>query len=366
MLTLDSESPRPDGDFVTIVLEGEDPNFTAKVLRTTAMSSISAPEDWETTATAEGPGVKIFQQGPNLPSADIDVVQASGGHARPTFYVGNPSDSAGRRVWKWRQGMSSWQQVVPVAAGNVGPSLARRFFVDPYRPNLLYVLDPDHVYRSDDGGATWVVDASLERAITENGAFPLDLTSEASFEQIVLRDMTFDPAVPGFRFAVGPAGVFATTNGVDWTHLLLSSAAGFRPGNAVYDRMSDPCARMLYVSTSNRGLLRLGPLPPDWQVLPGQVTATEGRLTFLRVHDVGTMFGPPDDRIDAEVIVQLDSEPGRAFGFQLRGDANEAAAGGMLWLLRDAFNHNRRVRIEFVRTGCTVGRIYRVIQPLGG
>jgi hypothetical protein len=120
---------------------------------------------------------------------------------------------------------------------------------------------------------------------------------------------------------------------------------------------------MLYVSTSNRGLLRLGPLPPDWEVLPGQVTATEGRVTLLRVHDVGTGYGPPDDRLDAEVIVQLDSEPGRSFGLQLRENANEDAARGMLALLRDAFNHDRRMRLEFVRTGCTVGRIIRVIHP---
>jgi photosystem II stability/assembly factor-like uncharacterized protein len=362
VLTLDGESPRPDGDFVTIVVSDLTDDATAKVLRTTAMSSITDPEDWVTTARAEGPGVKVFQQGPDLPSKDIDVVQASGGHDRPTLYVGDLGEGSSQRLWKWREGMSAWQQLVPGAESGA-PAVARRFFVDPYRPNLLYVLDRDHVRRSEDGGTTWIVDTSLEQAITEDGAFPLDLSTEASFPQIILRDMHFDPAEPDYRFAVGPAGVFATTNGADWTHLLLSSAAGVRPGNAVYDRESDPCARMLYVSTSNRGLLRLGPLPPDWEVLPGQVTATEGRVTLLRVHDVGTGYGPPDDRLDAEVIVQLDSEPGRSFGLQLRENANEDAARGMLALLRDAFNHDRRMRLEFVRTGCTVGRIIRVIHP---
>jgi len=34
----------------------------------------------------------------------------------------------------------------------------------------------------------------------------------------------------------------------------------------------------------------------------------------------------------------------------------------MLDLLRDAFNEGRRVRLEYVRVGCRVGRILRVIE----
>jgi hypothetical protein len=34
-----------------------------------------------------------------------------------------------------------------------------------------------------------------------------------------------------------------------------------------------------------------------------------GRITFLRAHDVGTGFGPPDDLIDVEAVVKLDSRP---------------------------------------------------------
>jgi hypothetical protein len=117
---------------------------------------------------------------------------------------------------------------------------------------------------------------------------------------------------------------------------------------------------MLYVSTSNRGVLRLGPLPPDWEATPGGVSATVGRLTLLRVHDVGTKFGPPDDQLDVEVVVRLDSEPGRSFGFQLRNDGDREANEGMLGLLREAFDLDRRVRVEFIRTGCASGRIIRV------
>jgi hypothetical protein len=72
-----------------------------------------------------------------------------------------------------------------------------------------------------------------------------------------------------------------------------------------------------------------------------------GRITFLRVHDVGTGFGPPSDFIDVEVVVQLDTRPGESFGFQLRVDANRAARQGMLDLLRDAFDNNVNVTIDY-------------------
>jgi hypothetical protein len=354
VLTLPGEAPRPDGDFITIVRDGA----TARLMRTTAMSTIGSHDDWVTTATAEGAGVKVFRQGPDLPLPEIGVVQASGGHANPTFYAGDPSATGG--LWGWRRGDAAWRPLVPAPSGS--PRFARRFFVDPYRPSRLYVLDRTDVLRTDDGGATWTVDASLRDALTEHGAFPVDITFEAGSSQALLRDMAFDAVEAGRLFATGPAGVFATLDGLAWRHLWLSSAGGARPNNLAYDRESDPCIRMLYVATSNRGVLRLGPLPPDWEVLPGGIAATQGRVRFLRVHDVGTGFGPPGDSLDVELVVQLDSEPGRSFGARLRADATGRARTGMLDLLRDAFNTDRPVRIEFVRTSCTMAEIVRVVR----
>ncbi len=90
------------------------------------------------------------------------------------------------------------------------------------------------------------------------------------------------------------------------------------------------------------------------------VLAAEGRLSFLRAHDVGTKFGPPSDQLDVEVVVQLDSQPGRSFGFQLRTDADEATRRSMLDLLRTAFNRDRRVRIDYLRTGLNNGVLFRI------
>jgi hypothetical protein len=75
--------------------------------------------------------------------------------------------------------------------------------------------------------------------------------------------------------------------------------------------------------------------------------AASGKITFLRVHDVGTGFGPPTDFIDVEAVIKLDSQPDKAFGFQLRSDAERVARQGMLDLLRDAFNNSFTVTIDF-------------------
>lgn len=96
------------------------------------------------------------------------------------------------------------------------------------------------------------------------------------------------------------------------------------------------------------------------------VSAVEGKLSFLRVHDVGTAFGPRGDQLDAEVIVRIETEPNMAFGFQLRQDENEAARSGMLEVLRRAFRHDRPVRLEYTQIGLnrTSGIIFRVAEIL--
>jgi hypothetical protein len=94
----------------------------------------------------------------------------------------------------------------------------------------------------------------------------------------------------------------------------------------------------------------------------GSILAVHGNITFFRVHDVGTGFGPPMDSIDGEVVVKLDSEPLKAFGFQLRTDPKQEAHVGMMNVLQDAFQQNLAVRIEYVRTGLRTGTILRVVR----
>jgi hypothetical protein len=84
--------------------------------------------------------------------------------------------------------------------------------------------------------------------------------------------------------------------------------------------------------------------------LPGPgVQETQGHVTYLRVHDLGTGWGPPEDSMDVEVVFYLDTQPNRAFGFQLRDDTERPARTGMLALLRDAFIHDRNVVVDYTQ-----------------
>jgi hypothetical protein len=87
-----------------------------------------------------------------------------------------------------------------------------------------------------------------------------------------------------------------------------------------------------------------------------------GKLSLLRVHELGSGFGPAADQLDVEVIVQLQGLPGKAFGFKLRADSRGPAREGMLALLRDGFNHGWTVSIDHdVQPGRNNSTIVRVI-----
>jgi hypothetical protein len=87
----------------------------------------------------------------------------------------------------------------------------------------------------------------------------------------------------------------------------------------------------------------------------------EGRLNFLRVHEVGTGFGSRRDFLNAEVIFSVETEPNQFFGFQLRNDENALAHQAMLEVLRDAFFNDVPVAFDAdVRSGITNSPVIRV------
>lgn len=77
-----------------------------------------------------------------------------------------------------------------------------------------------------------------------------------------------------------------------------------------------------------------------------EVRTAAGKLAFLRVHRLGSGFGPPDDFIDIEVVIGFKGIKG-GFGFTLRNDNNRFAHAGMLDLLRDGFNADTVVEVEY-------------------
>lgn len=75
---------------------------------------------------------------------------------------------------------------------------------------------------------------------------------------------------------------------------------------------------------------------------------TKGKLSLLRVHEESSKYGPASDLIDVEVVIKFINDNERAFGFQLRNNSKLVAQQGMLDLLRDAFNYNWDVTINYL------------------
>jgi len=255
--SLPNQDAPEQGDYIFIL----DPTSQPVLVRTHNILEISNRDEWITTATGPGQGANVFRQGPPLPRPNLGIVQASGGRETPVFIVGGDGT-----LWSWTEGQASWLQLVPGG----GASRAIRFFVDPYRPNLVYLLDIDHVKRSTDGGRNWVVDEEFEKQLTWNGQIAISSNDNSSgigdFFDLVLTDMQFDPTNPLVRFAVGESGAFGTADGVHWTRLLHTGALCGRPANCFYDQATDPFNPALYVSFAGRSVVKITDLWSDISV----------------------------------------------------------------------------------------------------
>jgi hypothetical protein len=251
VLGLPGEAPPAQGDYFFIV----NPTTQPQLVRTQNAYDITSGNEWMTTATGPGQGTNVYLQGPPLP-AGVGIMQASGGHAETVFYAGQP----GLGLWSWTQGAANWNQLV-----QGGENSVLRFFVDPYRPNLIYIFDNEHIKQSDDGGNTWQVDENLETQLTLGGQiYPSsfsDDTSIGDYFDSILTDMKFDPNNPLVRFAVGEGGAFYTNDGVNWIRLLHAGALAGRPANCYYDWITNPDDPALYVAFAGRSLMKISQLP---------------------------------------------------------------------------------------------------------
>jgi hypothetical protein len=98
---------------------------------------------------------------------------------------------------------------------------------------------------------------------------------------------------------------------------------------------------------------------------PLLLESATGKVSFLRAHNVGSGWGPANDHLDVEVVMKLDTDPERSFGFQLRDDKNARAHQAMFDLLRDAFSQRHLVSIDFtIIEGRKNGVILRVASSL--
>ena len=76
----------------------------------------------------------------------------------------------------------------------------------------------------------------------------------------------------------------------------------------------------------------------------GHTAIVSGKITLFRAQVEGLEIGPADDRLDAEALVTLDSQPGKVFG--IRHHEEVAATENIIDTLREAYLHNLPVTIE--------------------
>jgi hypothetical protein len=295
VLGLAGEELPAQGDYVFVL----NPMFGPALVRSQSIFNISSRDEWKTTATEPIPGANVFLQGPPLPAPtstfgivdknygipSLGAVQASGGHASTVFYVGGDGT-----LRSWQEGQVSWKLLVPATAATgsntVGVNRAIRFFVSPYLPNLIYVLDMDHVKRSDDGGETWIVDTPLEIQLTWNEQILFAINDDSpagDYSDLLLTDMKFDPNNPLVRFAVGKGGAFYTVDGSKWTRLLHTGALPGHPCYCYYDPITNPADPALYVAFAGRGVVRVD----GFDVAAAPATVVPTSLTFAETQ-VGT------------------------------------------------------------------------------
>jgi len=220
-------------------------------------------------------------------------------------------------------------------------------------------LDLDNsaiLYASFGGTGTRRVYRLVRSKVTPPTFTAQNITSDLSMGREV-RALAVDRNNPFTVYAGTDKGVFrgrSVDRGTTW--FWVPYVNGLPPAD-VRDLDVHPGTGVMRAATFGRSAYEVNTDHPI-----GSVLAVEGRITFLRVHDVGTGFGPPIDAIDGEVVVKFDTDPLKAFGFQLRTDAKEEGHRGMLNALRDGLRANRTVRVEYIRTGLRHGRLIRVVS----
>lgn len=216
--------------------------------------------------------VSWTQLGAATSPANACGVRASGTTPNPTFYVqaGNCSGSAAASLWRYvgTAGNGTWQRVNPPGGAAAGFGI---FAVDRADPNRLFASQimaaGPQMIRSNDGGATWLNDPTLDTLMTGNGAFryrsvrgPTNFTGFGGYAQPTL--LAFDPDDANTLVAGGAdSGLFLSRNGgASWTVMTNNSGT---PGNphvprprfAHFDR--DCRTVSIYVGTQGRGVWRV-------------------------------------------------------------------------------------------------------------
>ena len=225
----------------------------------------------------------------------------------------------------------------------------RDIAVDIHQPSVVYV--------AYSGGGQGRVHRLQRQGVIPNPMLDMDITEDLPIN-LAVQTLAVDVLRENTIYVGTQRGVYRgqRMNNGAWSWDEYSQ--GMPRGSNVQDLEVHASTGILRAATYGRSAYEVMTDTPI-----GSLSVMEGRLTLLHVHDVGTGYGSPHDHLDTEVIVRLDSEPRKAFGFKLRTDHTEPAHKRMLDVLRDAFADDRRVQLTYMRQGLNMGILQRV-SPL--
>lgn len=211
------------------------------------------------------------QVGPQLP-AGAQIVQASGGHTNPIYYIGDANGQIYRSVYSGNN-IASWPAI---SGADKNLCQATSFFADPYDIFRVYADDPGGCKNSSsttiqpgiklsiDGGATWNTNTPLETHLTGGNHYTHNCVGAGSIgtwagpiQGCLLDYMLYVPGQPDWRFAMGITGVYGTADGGNhWQTLLSDHKMPCNATAAALDSATGPTPT-LYVFCWGRGALRL-------------------------------------------------------------------------------------------------------------
>ena len=271
---------------------------------------------------------------------EIRVLRSAVDRATDIYYAGTSQGE----VWAGPSG-ANWQKVFAARAAADVTDIE----VDLDDPPIAYVSlaggGAQRVLRLRRLSATPTAATTVAQDITSN--LPSGLS---------VKTLAVDRLQPFTVYAGTNNGVFragSPDRGATWSWTPYSD--GMPAATDVRDLEVHPVTGVMRAATFGRSAFEVNTDAPV-----GSLQSAAGKLTLLRAHDEGSGFGPPHDPVEGEIIVALDTQPGKFFGFQLRADANQRARRAMFNLLRDAFARERRVQIDYIRTGARGGSILRV------
>jgi photosystem II stability/assembly factor-like uncharacterized protein len=177
--------------------------------------------------------------------------------------------TAGGGVWRTNDGGANWNPLFDrqVSLGVGNPSAIA---IDPNNTNTIYVgtsqrltpQAPAGLFRSTDGGASWVRLGS---------GYPAGNTGNVTqFFGQWINVIIVDPANSQRLYLASTTGVFRSTDGgLNWTQG-TNSAGDAR--SLVLDTSSPAGARILYAGVSNRGILQSTDGGQNWALILGGAT----------------------------------------------------------------------------------------------